>query len=223
MVAAADGEHERKQLQEAAGWLHLEPEEAAKHIEHFAGELTRKAAKEARGRPLHNRVRFLPQTSWATGPRLAAILFLLCHNTRSRRDKGKRGKACAWHQRVSWWAEQIGVSERQVRRLFATGKEINLLDYEPTGRGIRAWTSHERIWREYARCSADDRGFGLYWKPLARLLGIGGSAIYLLLKRPDEDGERRELHPEGISYRLPWLTVRAAEMECCSESRKSLK
>jgi hypothetical protein len=213
ILAKAEGESERKQLCEVAEWLSREPEEAAKRVERLAQEMDERASREARDRPLHNRARFLPETARGVGPRLAAMLFLLCHNTRSERAKGKRGKACAWHQSVPWWASQIGVSDRQVRRLFASGKQMKLLDYESTGRGILAWTTHKRIFNEYARCS-NGWGFGLYWKPLARVLGIGGSAIYALLKQPDEDGQRRKLHPDGIAYRLPWLTVRAVEMEC---------
>ena len=146
------------------------------------------------------------------GIRLSALLFLVASHTRRAWKAGKRGQGAGWRNTAEWFGAQIGISGRQIHRLVREGKNLRLLDFLRTRRGLLLWVSRNvhaipEVDRE------DEFHVGHYYLRLARLLGINGSILYRFLKVTDDYGDWRRLTGQSAAHRFRWLSQKAASVE----------
>jgi len=79
------------------------------------------------------------------GIRLSALLFLVASHTRRRWNAGKRSRQAGWRNKAEWFGAQIGICGRQIYRLVRQGKELRLLDYTRTRRGLLVWIKDRKV------------------------------------------------------------------------------
>jgi hypothetical protein len=138
---------------------------------------------------LKNRTRFFVDLAVEHGPRLSALVFLVAIHTNRKHRMGRPGRRAAWHQSAAWYGHQLGISAVQVRRLMRQGRELNLVNYDRSGRGYLAWVKGKRVWKWLDAHYAGDHGereyvVGHYDTELAKHLGIVAACILDLLERP---------------------------------------
>jgi hypothetical protein len=146
------------------------------------------------------------------GIHLSALLFLVASYTRRRWNAGKRGQQAGWRNTAEWFGAQLGIGERQVRRLVAHGKQLQLLDYLRTRRGLLVWLK-AKVYAKPDINKEDEFNIGHYYLRLARLLGLNASILFRFLKISDEDGNRKRLTAQGAAHRFPWLSQKGASVE----------
>jgi hypothetical protein len=169
------------------------------------------------------RTRFFIKYAKRHSVRLSALAYLVAVHTRKNWKRGLRDHRGGWHQNSAWFAQQLGITKRQVFRLVEQATSLFLLNYRRTGRGIIVWVVEPGIFKELKRSQTvwgEDKEYavGFYYKRLANLLGINSSIIYLFLRDPIVDDDGKFLHirrvtAEDVPFHFPWMRPASVRSE----------